>query len=290
MAWSLFYEKAGYTVIQVDIKLGIDILKWQYNWIDRSRVAGILAAPPCTDYTVSGNRFWKDKDRNGTTAKSNALISKTLEIIDYFGPDIFWSMENPASGRLTRMLAGRYEPGEPPINIPASLQSIVARPALKFNPDDYGDPWTKKTALWGKFNQLIKRPIEPIKWSPQGSWTQLLGGKNERTKEIRSVTPSGFARAFFDANNPLQVEIGQHINLFGRCKYGMWTCDFAICQEICDDCDCGDNYEPNDYAHEFKSEIDFMKAIFNKGSGIMLSIDPKHINGQSLYSIKSPLK
>lgn len=27
-----------------------------------------------------------------------------------------------------------------------------------------------------------------------------LGGKSERTKELRSMTPLGFAKAFFEAN------------------------------------------------------------------------------------------
>jgi hypothetical protein len=27
-----------------------------------------------------------------------------------------------------------------------------------------------------------------------------LGGKSERTKKLRSVTPQGFAKAFFEAN------------------------------------------------------------------------------------------
>jgi hypothetical protein len=282
MSWSLFYEKAGYKVVQVDLKAGIDILKWNYRRIGRSQVAGILAAPPCTDYTVACNRYWAQKDKDGSTAASNLLINKTLEIVDYFNPD-FWGLENPG-GRLTRMLAGKYLPGEPKLTIPKSLKAIVQKPALKFNPDDYGDPWTKQTLLWGQFNTLIKRPVEPLQWALQGSWTQLLGGKNERTKEIRSVTPSGFARAFFDANNPLQKDIGDHITLFGRCKYGLWTCDFAVCQEMCNLCKDGSNYEPNQYADTFATEEAFMKAIFNKGAGILLSANPKNINNKSPYS------
>jgi len=32
------------------------------------------------------------------------------------------------------------------------------------------------------------------------------GGKSDRTKELRSITPMGFARAFFEANNPANLE------------------------------------------------------------------------------------
>lgn len=283
-SWSLFYEKAGYTVICVDLKNGIDILTWNYKKIDRNRVAGVLAAPPCTEYTVSCNRLWSTKDRDGRTAAANALISKTLEVINYFWHhDLFFGMENP-KGRLIRMLAGQYLPGEPKIKVPARLRAIFKKPALKFNPNDYGDPWTKETYLWGKFNEPVKRPIPRIQWADQGSWTQLLGGKSERTKEIRSITPTGFARAFFDANNPLANDMGQHIDFFGRCKYGHWTCEFAVCQEICDDCNEADSYEPNDYAMEFETEQEFMQAVFDKGNGILLSVDPKHlIDGESMY-------
>lgn len=284
-SWSLFYEKAGYLVIRVDLKSGIDILTWNYKWIDRNRVAGILAAPPCTEYTVSCNRLWADKDRDGRTKAANALIDKTLEIVDYFWhEDLFWAMENPV-GRLTRMLAGNYLPGEPTIKIPTRLRSIVKKPVLKFNPCDYGDPWTKQTLLWGKFNRLEKRRVPPIQWADQGSWTQALGGKSERTKEIRSITPSGFARAFFDANNPLGNDIGNHIDFFGRCKFGQWTCEFAVCQEVCDNCEEADNYQPNDYAMEFETEEEYMQDVFNKGAGILLSVDPKHaVDGNSMYN------
>ncbi len=283
-SWSLFYEKAGYTVIRVDLKNGINILTWNYKWIDHNRVAGILAAFPCTEYTVSCNRLWRQKDQDGRTAAANALVSKTLEIVDHFWHDeLFWSMENPG-GRLTRMLAGQYQPGEPKIKIPARLRPIVKKPAMKFNPCNYGDPWTKQTLLWGSFNKPAKRSIPSIQWADQGSWTQLLGGKGERTKEIRSVTPSGFARAFFDANNPLGNDMGHHIDFFGRCKYGQWTCEFAVCQEVCDACEEADNYQPNDYAMEFETEEEYMKDVFNKGDGILLSVDPKHtVENCSMY-------
>jgi hypothetical protein len=43
--------------------------------------------------------------------------------------------------------------------------------------------------------------VEPVRTSRQGSWLQALGGAGERTKEARSVTPDGFARAFYFANH-----------------------------------------------------------------------------------------
>lgn len=197
--WSLHYRKAGYRVIQIDTKLGIDIFAWDYRAIRKDLVKGILAAPPCTDFTVSGAQYWKKKDEDGTTEISCQLISVVLEIIDYFQPE-FFAIENPV-GRLRRMLNGEYEDGEPQIIVPDSLKGTLAAPALVFNPCDYGDAWMKKTMLWGKFNSPEKNPVQPEQYCKQGSWTQLLGGKSERTKELRSVTPKGFSSAFFAANS-----------------------------------------------------------------------------------------
>jgi hypothetical protein len=73
-----------------------------------------------------------------------------------------------------------------------------------FQPWWYGDPYTKKTGLWGNFNKnLIRNEVEPTEGSKM--WLNY-GGKSERTKELRSETPVGFARAFFLANQ-LKEEI-----------------------------------------------------------------------------------
>lgn len=51
--------------------------------------------------------------------------------------------------------------------------------------------------LWGKFNNPIKTPGKN-----EGNWMFTnLGGKSERTKEIRSKTPMEFAWAFYKSNN-----------------------------------------------------------------------------------------
>ena len=201
--WAKPYAETDYYIIQIDIKNGIDILTWNYKKelpADQFNVVGILAAPPCTHYAGSGAQYWKAKDSDGRTAQNNLLMEKTLEIVDYYKPK-FWVMENPV-GRLRRMLRGEYKLGEPQISVPDSLKSVVSDITLSFDPCDYGDPYTKKTLLWGTFNnQLIKNPVEPIRVNEQGSWIQSLGGKSERTKELRSITPPGFARAFFEANH-----------------------------------------------------------------------------------------
>jgi len=63
------------------------------------------------------------------------------------------------------------------------------------------DAYPKKTGIWsgGGFNEPSKRPV-----CPEAGYSRQhlkLGGKSAKTKNIRSATPRGFARAVFDAND-----------------------------------------------------------------------------------------
>lgn len=177
-SWSAPFEEVA-TVVRVEKKLGTDILTWDYRSLEG--VVGILAAPPCTDFSVSGAQYWGEKDRDGRTDYSVLLVQKTLEIVDYFQPR-FWALENPV-GRIERLVSG-----------------LSGKRLLSFDPCDFGDPYTKRTILWGHFSPfLVRRPVKPVRACSQGSWLQTLGGKSERTKELRSITPPGFAQAFYEA-------------------------------------------------------------------------------------------
>lgn len=188
-AWSRPYREAGYEVIQIDPKLPGGATAQQYLSILKKLIAegytpgpiqGILMAPPCTDFAGSGAQYWKAKDADGRTAASLEIIDACLEIRDMLRP-VWWALENPV-GRLPQL---RPELGKP----------------WYWQPWWYGDAYTKKTGLWGNFNrELPRNEVEPIKVCEQGSWIQKLGGKSEKTKELRSMTPEGFARAFFEAN------------------------------------------------------------------------------------------
>jgi len=170
-AWSRPYAETGYDVRV--ITLPEQDVRLYYPPIN---VYGILAAPPCTHLAGSGAKYWKEK---GSDALLEALsiVDACLRIIIVSKPK-FWALENPV-GRLTRYLG---------------------KPKMYYHPCDYGDPWTKKTALWGNFNIPKQNPVKPIRYCSQGSWIQKMGGKSERTKILRSITPPGFAQAFFEAN------------------------------------------------------------------------------------------
>lgn len=143
-------------------------------------IHGILAAPPCTHLSVSGAQYWAAKDADGRTAAAVDTVQCCLDIIEELDP-AWWALENPV-GRLPKLLPSIGKP-------------------WYFQPHWYGDPYTKKTGLWGNFNRdLPRNDVEPVRSCSQGSWVQRYGGSSERTKEARSMTPPGFARAFFEAN------------------------------------------------------------------------------------------
>lgn len=137
----------------------------------RAGVHGILAAPDCTDLAGSGARWWE--------AKGEAALVQALSLVDaciriaWVQQPAWWVLENPV-GRLTRFLGP---------------------PAMIFQPSDFGDPYTKRTLLWGHFTQPRKRPVP----ATEGSKMHRLPPSPER-KALRSVTPAGFANAFFLVN------------------------------------------------------------------------------------------
>ena len=142
----------------------------------------MIAHPPCTHLAVSGARWWAAKDSDGRTAAAVELVRAALRFVAGIGGPSVWALENP-TGRLARLVPE------------------IGRPRLSFDPCDYGDAYTKRTHLWGRFNaDLPRSPVEPERVCSQGSWVQRLGGKSERTKVLRSTTPPGFARAFWRAN------------------------------------------------------------------------------------------
>jgi len=167
-AWSQPYQDAGYDVRRVESKDGQDVRLLQ---VPEGKVHGVLCAPPCTHFASSGARWWKEKG-TGPLLEGLSVVDACLRFIMATEPT-WWVLENPV-GRLNKYLG---------------------KPVMYFNPCDYGDPYTKKTALWGRFTPPMKTPVEPT----EGSKMHLLPPGPDRAM-LRSKTPPGFARAFFKAN------------------------------------------------------------------------------------------
>ena len=134
-------------------------------------VHGVLAAPPCTSFSSSGARWWRLKG-DSALVEGLSVVDACLRIVAVVDP-VWWVLENPV-GRLRRYLG-------PPV--------------MSFDPCDFGDPWTKRTQLWGHFNVPVGCPVEPV----EGSKMWRYGPSAERSA-LRSITSGGFARAFFEAN------------------------------------------------------------------------------------------
>lgn len=182
--WSSPYRESGYEVYQVDVKLGVDILDLTPDDIPASEIGIILAAPPCTDFASSGAQYWKTKDNDGRTEASMDLVSKTLELVQHYKPRT-WAIENPV-GRLNKLFP---ELGTPWYFNPCEFAGYLSDPST--------EAYNKRTGLWGTFNTPEKKPVEP---SLGNSPIMRLGGKSEKTKELRSMTPLGFSKAFYLVN------------------------------------------------------------------------------------------
>lgn len=210
--WSRPYADAGYDVRCIDLKNGGgDVRLFEHVG---HPVHGILAAPPCTAFAGSGAQYWLAKDASGETIEGLSIVDACLRAVAIYRP-AWWALENPV-GRLRRWLGPprlMFHPWEYArdsfayecgcgYSFPENLGKYGCpncegdHTAELVNPDAY----TKKTLLWGSFTEPTRRPSEPVRVCSQGSWVQRLGGKSERTKELRSATPMGFARAFFEAN------------------------------------------------------------------------------------------
>lgn len=194
---SAYAEDPAYEVRRYDISDGPDFDVRLLPRID-APVHGILAAPPCTHFSVAGAASWKTKG-DAAVIEGMQVVDACLRVIHVCQPK-WWALENP-SGRLSNW---------------------IGRRAWTFQPCEYGgyllpgeksldcpnfpaqDAYTKKTNIWGTAIKPVPRPVPTPK--PFAGQARNAGGNrwNNRCfqshRDHRSVTPLGFARAFKDAN------------------------------------------------------------------------------------------
>ncbi|MCP4648744.1 MAG: Dcm methylase [PVC group bacterium] len=154
----------------------------------------VFAFPPCTHTAVSGATHFKSKGPQAAV-EAFTLLSSCLRIIDrYKSP---YMVENPVS----------------------TFSTYWRKPEYIFDPFEYGgylpeddqhpdwpehiaprDAYPKRTCLWtgNGFVMPEKNPVIPeAGYSRQH---KKLGGKSDKTKNIRSATPRGFSIAVFEHN------------------------------------------------------------------------------------------
>ena len=188
--WSQPYMDAGYRVVRVELNTGGDVRLWPSApsvkprlpsgfddiepWI--GNVWGVLAAPVCTYLSGCGAKHPRS---DAQMLEALALADACIRIVHVVRPQ-WWALENPVG----------------------KLRKWHGPPAWSFHPCDFGDPYEKRTLLWGRFTMPKLNRVEPQGKRPgqPNEWFSKVGGKSERTKAYRSATPPGFASAFFRAN------------------------------------------------------------------------------------------
>ncbi len=164
------------------------------------RAAFVAGFPVCTQLAVSGTSRWAEKREADVHFQARAMqLVHECRVIGELSGAPYW-FENPVS----------------------TISSIYRKPDHTFNPFEYGgylpeddvhplypeyfpprDAYGKKTCLWAGngFRMPQKKPVEladdQLDGQGQSKAHNKLGGKSERTKNIRSATPRGFAKALF---------------------------------------------------------------------------------------------
>ena len=190
-SWSRPYKEAGYDVRLITLP-DHDVRTYK----SPEGVYGILAAPPCTEFSVL-NCIAAPRKRD--EAAGMEIVNACFAIIHLCSP-VWWALENPVG----------------------HLREYLGKPALTFQPWEYGDPWTKRTDIWGCFSAppklyekwenvpgklpLYTRPgrgkpnFAYLHKSAQKDIPQLAWARPQTDADFRAITPPGFAKAFFEAN------------------------------------------------------------------------------------------
>lgn len=198
-AWSQPYREAGYDVRLITLP---DNNVRNFVCPDEP-IWGILAAPPCTMFSYARSRAKAPRDIEGAMK----TVKVCLEII--------WKAQYKVSNNAKKTLL-KFWALENPYGF---LRFFLGQPALIFQPYDYGDRYQKKTCLWGHFKEpkesLVKlTEKEKVKFATNSQKLKPLPLYNpmfnqddyklphdmEYRQARRSITPAGFAKAFFEAN------------------------------------------------------------------------------------------
>jgi hypothetical protein len=184
------YRSGDYEVICIGKNIGVE------NYHPPKDVYGVFANPPCTNF--SSVRTTAKIPRN--EEEGMRLVKECQRIISECNP-VFWVIENPATGLLKKYLG---------------------QPRFTYQPWEFGSPWSKKTALWGKFNIPEKKytkwedvPTNPKLYirKPRNKPNMVYLHKNaikdipefscfkvDSDMEFRSLCSQKFAQAFYEVN------------------------------------------------------------------------------------------
>jgi len=160
----------------------------------------VIGFPECTHLAVSGAaHFAKKLDDNPAIQAEATELARFVEYLgDAFGCP--WVAENPVSvlSTLWRKPNHSFHPWEYGGYLPENDEHPTYPEYIKPR-----DAYPKKTCIWSGngFVMPDKAPVHVL--SGYSDQHKKLGGKSIKTKNIRSATPRGFARAVFEYNHGL---------------------------------------------------------------------------------------
>jgi site-specific DNA-cytosine methylase len=131
--------------IQGDILSFYDLLSWGSFDL-------IIAFPPCTDLSLAGARYWRQKQEDG---RQQAAAQFFMQMIQ--SPALHKAVENPRGW----------------------MNNHYRRPDQIVEPWWFGDPFAKKTCLWTTELPLLVADKPPAAWPPEaaaGAWTPPQAG------------------------------------------------------------------------------------------------------------------
>ena len=157
----------------------------------------VFGFPECTHLAVSGAAHFARKRDANPFFQDEAMVLVHLTRLIGEALNAPWALENPVS----------------------VISSKWRKPDFSFHPWEYGgylpeddkhpaypeyikprDAYPKKTCIWSGNGFIMPKKL-PVEVAPcYSDQHKKLGGKSLKTKNIRSATPRGFAKAVFTYN------------------------------------------------------------------------------------------
>lgn len=180
-SWSRPYKEAGYDVRLITLP-DHDVLSYE----PPENVYGILAAPPCTMFSIARQNAKTPRDFK----KGMEVVEACLKIVwkcRQEGSLKFWALENPRG----------------------YLRQFLGKPPFTFKHWMFGDfQHDKTTDIWGFFEApkvIVKEKFFQKHSALDEAWAKprvpewAKDMKLDRAA-IRAITPQNFAKSFFRAN------------------------------------------------------------------------------------------
>ncbi len=141
-----------------------DILDWDYEVYEPGHFDVIWASPPCTEFSVlktSGTRDF---------AKADGIVRRTLAIIDYSRPRLFFC-ENPQTGLLK------------------TRPYMQGLPSVTLDYCKYGTPYRKRTQVWTNCSYWTPRPLcrRDCGHVIPGTWAHEFKTQRVSTKTLQTI-------------------------------------------------------------------------------------------------------